>query len=336
MDLSHGRDDLIDVGVDRLDFFSEAAIQNLLLIFLSTASLKPIIRFVYHKLIDVLPPRARVILEYLLVHRRWPNLKNPQTLNEKITWRKLYDRDPRMPDLVDKVKAKEIVARRFGKDLVIPTLRVYDTAEELDFNVPPLSQPPYVLKTNHGSTFNIFIKDRSFDPKVIREKLAAFLKVNYGHLKEEWAYTQVPRKILVEPYIETPEGDTIPDYKFHVFAGVVYAIQLVIDRFKSYRINFYDRDWNLLDIRVYGKRPRSDGAIPPPARLSDMIRLAEALGKDFPYVRVDLYEINREIKFGEMTFYTTSGFDRFDPPEWDYKFGQQWKQDWNAPEVRHS
>ena len=288
------------------------------------------------KVIHALPPRARVTLEYLLVHRRWPNLENPQTLNEKVTWRKLYDRDPRMPDLVDKVKAKEIVARKFGKGLVIPTLRVYDTAEELDFNVPPLSQPPYVLKTNHGSTFNIFIKDRSFDPKAIREKLAAFLKVNYGEFKLEWAYTQVPRKILVEPYLETPEGYTIPDYKFHVFAGVVYAIQLVMDRFKSYRINFYDRDWNLLDIRVYGKRPRSDGAIPPPARLLDMIELAEAMGKDFPYVRVDLYEIDREIKFGELTFYTTSGFDRFDPPEWDYKFGQQWKQDWTAPELRHS
>ena len=121
-----------------------------------------------------------------------------------------------------------------------------------------------------------------------------------------------------------------------MFAGVVYAIQLVIDRFKSYRINFYDRDWNLLDIRGYGKRPRSDEAIPPPARLPDMLKLAEALGKDFPYVRVDLYEINREIKFGELTFYTTSGFDRFDPPEWDYKFGLQWTQDWNAPEGRHS
>jgi hypothetical protein len=162
------------------------------------------------------------------------------------------------------------------------------------------------------------------------------LKIDYGDDKLEWAYSQVPRKILVEPYFETPEGHTIPDYKFHVFGGVVYAIQMVIDRFKSYRINFYDRDWKLLDIRHYGNRPGSDGTIPPPARLPDMIKLAEALGKDFPYVRVDLYEINQEIKFGELTFYTTSGFDRFDPPEWDYKFGQQWKQDWTAREGSNS
>lgn len=289
-----------------------------------------------HKAINILPPRARAIIEYMLVHRRWLHLDNPQTLNEKVIWRKLYDRDLRMPDLVDKVKAKEIVARKFGKDLVIPTLRVYDTAEELDFSVPPLSQPPYVLKTNHGSTFNIFIKDHFFDPNAVREKLAGFLKINYGDLKLEWAYGQVPRKILVEPYFETPEGQAIPDYKFHVFGGVVYAIQMVIDRFQTYRINFYDRDWNLLDIRHYGKRPRSDKAMPPPTRLPDMIELAEALGKDFPYVRVDLYEINGEMKFGELTFYTTSGFDKFDPPEWDYKFGQQWQQVWTVQEDGNS
>ena len=190
---------LIDEGVltvedPRFEPLCSAGLKLFACAFFLTASLTDIIKVVYHKAIDVLPLRARVALEYLLVHRRWPNLEHPQTFNEKITWRKLYDRDPRMPDLVDKIKAKEIVARKFGKDLVIPTLRVYDTAEELDFNVPPLSQPPYVLKTNHGSTFNIFIKDRSFDPKAIREKLAAFLKVNYGDFKQEWAYAQVPRK----------------------------------------------------------------------------------------------------------------------------------------------
>src|SRR6478672_318121 len=100
-----------------------------------------------HRVINTLPPRVRVTVEYMLVHHRWPNLFPPQTFNEKITWRKLYDHDPRMPDLVDKVKAKEIVARQVGVEVTIPTLRVYDSVEELDFSVPPLSQPPYVLKT---------------------------------------------------------------------------------------------------------------------------------------------------------------------------------------------
>jgi hypothetical protein len=278
------------------------------------------------KAINRLPARARVTIEHLRFHHRWPNFDNPETFNEKITWRKLYDRDPRLPDLVDKLKVKEIVARKFGKDLIIPTLCAYETAEELDFNVPPLSQAPYVLKANHGSSFNIFIKDRCFDPQAVREKLSAFLKTDYGDMKLEWAYSLIQRKILVEPYMETPGAHTIPDYKFHVFDGVVYAIQVVIDRFKSYRINFYDRDWNLLNIR-YGNRPNSDTTIPPPACLRDMIKLAEAMGKDFHYVRVDLYEIKKQIKFGELTFYTTSGFDRFDPVVWDYKFGRQWKQD---------
>jgi hypothetical protein len=102
-----------------------------------------------------------------------------------VLWRKLYDRDPRLPDLVDKIKVKDIVARQFGTDVIIPTLAVYNTVEELDFSVLPLSRPPYVLKANHGSTFNVFIKDRSFDSKAVRAKLTRFLKVNYGdHMLE--------------------------------------------------------------------------------------------------------------------------------------------------------
>ncbi len=283
-----------------------------------------------YKVIKTLPPRMRVTMEYVLVHRRWPNFDTPQTLNEKVIWRKLYDRDPRLPDLVDKIKVKDIVARQFGTDVIIPTLGVYNTVDELDFNVLPLSRPPYVLKANHGSTFNVFIKDRSFDSKAVRAKLTRFLKVNYGDHMLEWAYSKVQPRILLEPYLETPNRGTIPDYKFHVFGGVVYAIQMVMDRFDTYRISFYNPDWKLLDIRHYGNRPRSNEAVPAPARLRDMIQLAEALGKDWPYVRVDLYEINQQIKFGELTFYTTSGLDRFDPYEWDYKFGQQWKQDWAA------
>jgi len=138
-----------------------------------------------YKVIKTLPPRMRVTMEYVLVHRRWPNLDTPQTLNEKVLWRKLYDRDPRLPDLVDKIKVKDIVARQFGTDVIIPTLAVYNTVEELDFSVLPLSRPPYVLKANHGSTFNVFIKDRSFDSKAVRAKLTRFLKVNYGdHMLE--------------------------------------------------------------------------------------------------------------------------------------------------------
>jgi len=289
--------------------------------------LKNIVRPAYRAAIDLLPAHLHVTLDFLRFHHRLPNYDNPQTLNEKIAWRKLYDRNPLLPVLVDKVRAKEFIAQKFGKEYVIPTLAVYDTAEALDFNLEPLSKPPYVLKTNHGSGFNLFVKERPADPAAIRAKLAKMLKTDYAGLMEEWAYAPIPRKILVEPYIETPEG-YIPDYKCHTFAGKIFAIEMIIDRFKGYWINFFTRDWKPLDIRKYAKRPRYEGNVPPPAGLPKMIELAEALGKDFPYARIDLYQINGEVKFGEFTPYPGSGFDKFDPPEWDYEFGRQWQQSW--------
>jgi hypothetical protein len=262
-------------------------------------------------------------------HGRLPDLNNPQTLNEKIAWRKLYDRNPLLPVLVDKVRAKEYVAQKFGVQYVIPTLAVYDTADALDFNSAPLTQPPYALKVNHGGNgaFNIFVREKPADPEAIRARLAAMLKVDYAALMEEWAYAPVPRKILAEPFIETPQG-YLTDYKFHMFGGRVYAIEMVIDRFKSYCINLYDRNWKRFDVRLYARRPPHTGDIPPPAHLAEMIELAEAMTKDFPYVRLDLYEIGGQVKFGEFTFYPGGGFDKFDPPSWDYEFGRQWQQDW--------
>ena len=283
-----------------------------------------LIRKIKRKIIDALPQRWHIMLDFARAHGALPNLDNPRSFSEKIGWRKLNEHDPRMPDWVDKIKAKQIITRKFGERFVIPTLAVYNSADELDFSKPPLSQPPYVLKTNHGSGFNIFVKELPADAPTIRKKLATYLKIDYENILEEWAYSKVDRKILVEPLIETPLG-YIPDFKFHVFGGKVLAVEMVIDRFKDYWINLFDRDWKRLDIKKYAKRPPFEGDVPKPALLAEMISFAEALAADFPYVRVDLYEINGEVKFGEMTFYPGSGYDRFEPPAWDEKFGRAWK-----------
>jgi hypothetical protein len=283
------------------------------------------IRSIKRKVLDALPARWHVMFDFARAHRRLPNLANPRTFNEKIAWRKLYERDERLPDLVDKIKAKEIIAGKFGDGLVIPTLAVYDNAADLDFSAPPLSQPPYVIKANHGSGLNVFIKDRSFDPEEVRQKLAGYLRFDHAAFMEEWAYSKVERKILVEPFIETPKG-YLPDYKFHVFAGMVYAIEVMTDRFKKLRVSMFYRDWKPMEIRKWGYL-LYEGDVAAPSRLADMIKLSESIGKDFSYVRVDLYQIGNEIKFGELTFYPAGGCDQFDPPEWDDKFGQQWKLD---------
>jgi hypothetical protein len=274
---------------------------------------------------SLLPARLNVVIGHMQAHYRLPNLKNPQTFNEKIIWRKLYDRDSRLPDLVDKIKVKDHIASQYGADLIIPTLAVFDTVEAMDFSKPPLSQPPYVIKVNHSSSMNIFVPDHKdgFDPEAIKKKLRAYLKFDHAALAQEWAYANVQRRIFVEPFLTMPEG-YLPDYRFHVFAGKIYAIETIVDIFGDDRCeNMYDTNWNLLDV-VHGNYPKYEKPLPRPTQLEEMVKLAETIGREFSYVRVDLYELNGAIKFGELTFYPGAGHEVFNPREWDHKFGQQW------------
>lgn len=292
---------------------------------------RTLLRPLYRPLLDALPPKWNAIAHYFLIHKKIPNLKAPQGFNEKIVWRKLYDRDPRMPDMVDKVKVKAIVANRFGPSAVIPALRVYETAESMNFNEWPLTEPPYVIKANHGSGMNLFVRSKEdlADPESLRAKCAEFLKRDHAAEVEEWAYAPIERRIFVEPYIDIPEGG-LTDYKFHVFSGKIFAIEVVTDRYGKYNITFMTRDLKPMNVRFYAKRPRAESPPPEPPEYSKMVAMAEEIGKDFPYVRVDLYSVNGIPTLGEATFYPSGGHDSFDPPEWDGIFGNQWVQDWTT------
>lgn len=265
------------------------------------------------------PPHVQVGIDFFRAHGRFPNLTTPQTFNEKIAWRKLFDFDPRLPPLVDKIKSKEFIRGRYGSDLVIPTIAIFDTAEEIDFD---RLQRPYVIKANHGSSMNLFVRDTKIDKTTLRRKAATFLTTDFSEIFQEWAYSKVDRKLFAEPLLATPAG-YLTDYKFHVFGGKVLAIEVVHDRYGNYGAYFCDRQFNYMNVRLKGY-PSYKGTRIPPSRLKEMIELSEALGAEFTYVRVDLYEIDQNIKFGEFTFYPGAGHDPFDPPEWDLAFGRQW------------
>lgn len=290
-----------------------------------------LLRPLYRPLLDALPPKWNAIAHYILIHKAVPNLKAPRGFNEKIVWRKLYDRDPRMPEMVDKVKVKSTITNRFGPSAVIPTLRVYEAAEAMNFEERPLTEPPYVIKANHGSGMNLFVRSKKdlADTESLRAKCAEFLKRDHAAEVEEWAYAAVERRIFVEPYIDIPEGG-LTDYKFHVFSGKAFAVEVVADRYGAYTISFMTRDWNPMDIRRYAKRPRAEPPPPKPTEYDKMVAMAEEIGKNFPYIRVDLYSVKGVPTFGEATFYPSGGHDSFDPPEWDEIFGQQWIQDWTT------
>jgi hypothetical protein len=277
------------------------------------------IRKARQEFMRLLPLRTAVTIEFLYFHRRLPRLDHPQTFCEKIAHRKLHDRDPRMPRLADKILAKEDVAEVLGPEWLIPTIW---SGERL----PPRAERnwpiPYVLKANHGSNFNYFVlseEDQDWDR--IEQKAEQWLKGGYGRDEFEWIYTQIRPGLLVEPFVGT-RGVAPPDYKFFVFGGRTVYIQVDLGRLQKHRQLFYDVNWQRQKIEYIC--PWTDEEVPPPRSLAKMIETANKLGAAFPFVRVDLYEIEGKPYFGEMTFYPNSGRFVFKPESTELMLGQLW------------
>jgi len=280
--------------------------------------IRPIIKWLWRALMDLLPSKWHVAMDHYRINGKFPNLRHPRTLNEKISYRKLYDRDARMPALVDKLAVKEYMATRFGLDFVIPALATFESEKEIDFTALPY---PCVIKANHGSSLNVFLKERPANEAKIRRRLRGFLRHSYHKVTEEWAYSQVPRRLLVEPLIDGGEYG-LDDYKFHTFDGRVFAIEVVTDRYTEHAGAVFDPDWN--EIPAEMGNPRSSKYIPRPRDFDKMLRYAKEIGEGFSYVRVDFYEINGKAIFGEITFYPGGGLDKIKPAEYDEIFGRQW------------
>jgi hypothetical protein len=186
---------------------------------LLNSTLKPVFKPVWALLRDALPRRAHVVLDHLRCHGRLPNLQYPSTFSEKIACRKLHDRDPRIPQLVDKIVAKQQMAARFGPEFILPLLATFSNEAEVDFAALPY---PCVIKPNHLSGFNLFLKQPPESSNGIRRKLGRLLRTRYERASEVWAYSQIAPRLLVEPFIEGgPHG--LIDHKFRTFQGSVFS-----------------------------------------------------------------------------------------------------------------
>lgn len=252
------------------------------------------------------------------------NLNTPKTFNEKIQWLKLHDRNPLYFSLVDKCKVKEIVAKLLGEEYIIPTIgKKYNSLAEIDKDVLP---EKFVLKCNHDAASVIVCKDKStFDWRYAENKIKWCMSHNYYHYDyKQWAYKGIERCIFIEQYMEDTKTQDLPDYKFYCFNGIVKCIFVGRERFKNKKgvlVNLYDKQWNKLPFEHY--HPNYEGDIERPNNLDEMIGIAEKLAKyvNNPFIRVDLYDINGKIYFGEFTFYPGGGFEPFNPLEWDYTLG---------------
>lgn len=261
-------------------------------------------------------------LRYFACFGKKMNWKNPITYNEKQQWLKLYDRRTEYTIMADKYLVKDYVANIIGREYIIPTIGVWDRPEDIDWNKLP---DQFAMKCNHNSgTGMIICKDKSkLDIKKAIDGLRRGLKQDYSLPNREWPYRNIPRKIIAEKFMVDEKYGELRDYKFFCFDGNVEFLFIATDRSKGDNavcFDFFDKNFNHLPVK-HG-HPNARRLPEKPMLFEEMKSIASKLSKGIPSVRVDLYEINGRIYFGEMTFTHWGGFMPFDPPEWDEKFGK--------------
>lgn len=248
------------------------------------------------------------------------NLDNPQTFSEKLQWLKLYDRKPIYTTMVDKHAVKQYVAKQIGEEYIIPTLGVWNNFDEIDFDALPNQ---FVLKCTHDSGGLVICRDKNkLDKEAAKAKINASLRQNFYYHTREWPYKNVKPRIIAEAYMEDSKTAELRDYKFFCFDGVVKALFVATERQKAgeeVKFDFFDPDYNHLPF-CQG-HPNAKILPEKPEKLEEMKRLAATLSKGIPQVRVDFYEVDGKVYFGELTFSHFAGMVPFEPEEWDYTFG---------------
>ncbi len=278
------------------------------------------LRVIAKRICRILPDKVYLNLKFFMNFGEFVNFSDPQTYNEKLQWLKLYNRNPFYNIIVDKYRVKDYVAKVIGEEHVIKLLGVWSHFDEIDFDKLP---DQFVLKCNHDCGGLVICKDKSKFDKVFAKKiLERHLKNNYYWEHREWPYKDVKSLIFAEEYMVDESGYELKDYKWFCFNGEPKALFIAQDRDnpdEETKFDFYDMEFNHLPIK--NGHPNANVVKEKPAGFETMKVLASKLSKDIPHVRVDFYNINGNIYFGEMTLFHWSGFVKFEPKEWDYTFG---------------
>lgn len=268
----------------------------------------------------------KIIYRFQMGHKL--DLNNPQSFTEKLQWLKIHDRKPEYTNMVDKIKAKEYVAKVIGKEYIIPTLGIWNHFDEIDFSLLPQQ---FVMKTTHGSGGSdvVICTDKdSFDKSSAKKIIESSLRRNGFNKYREWPYKNVERKILAEQLLVEKDnnGDSkqdITDYKFYCFNGKPTYCQVIKNRRTKETIDFFDMEWKHQNF--VGLTPSASySEVPPlkPVNYDKMQEIARKLSQNIQFVRIDLYEVGDRVFFSEITFYPASGYGRFTPKEYDMILGK--------------
>lgn len=279
------------------------------------------LNFAKTKLARLLSDKAFTKMTYKACVGKKLDLKNPKSFNEKLQWLKLYNRKPAYSTLVDKFAVKEYVAKAIGEQYIIPTLGVWDHFDDIDFESLP---EQFVLKCTHDSGSIVICRDKeTFDKGAAKKKLEKKLKKSFYWAFREWPYKNVKPRIIAEKYMQDDVHPDLKDYKFYCFNGEPKFLYLSqgLSNHATAKISFVSLDWEKMPFH------RTDFAefeeLPPkPANFDLMVEFCKKLAKDIPFLRVDFYDINGQLYFGELTFFPGAGLTPLKPEEWELKLGE--------------
>lgn len=281
------------------------------------------------QLLNFIPDRWMIRLQYYIKTNRHLNLRKPLRYTEKLQWMKLFYRNELMKKCVDKYEVRKYVADCGCSNILNEMYGVYNTPEEIDFDNLPSS---FVIKDTLGSGGNsvIVVRDKSkIDINELRGKLWEWVNepINKKSPGREWVYDKQKHRIIIEKFLIDENADDLPDYKFFCFDGVPYCLYMMNNYMQHHdngRLGFLTSNFELMSVYRKEYLPMIEKP-DKPERFDEMLKVASILSKEFPHVRVDLYNINGDIYFGELTFFTASGYTLFEPDQFDFELGEKFK-----------
>lgn len=248
------------------------------------------------------------------------NLSNPQTFSEKMNWYKLNDKNPLMEKCADKVAVREYISNKGYEDCLNEVYGVFNKVQDIDYDSLP---DQFVIKAAHGSHMNYIVKNKeSFDWNRAKRMMKTWLHQDIAWSGREWVYKDIPKRIIIEKYLEDETGE-LRDYKLFCFNGKPTFLQIDVGRNTEHYRNYYDMNFSFLPMR--DDVPSNESAVPnKPEKLQTMINIATDLAKPFQFARIDFYQVCNKVYFGEITFFHNSGITWFQPEEYDGIFGKYW------------
>ncbi|WP_199456977.1 MULTISPECIES: ATP-grasp fold amidoligase family protein [unclassified Marinobacter] len=276
-------------------------------------------------LLKPIPDSAMIRVQYFIKTGRFLNLKDPARYTEKIQWYKLNYKDERIKACSDKYDVRSYVFSKGLGRILNPLYGVWHSLESFDVLELPQS---FMLKATHGSGTNLLVRDKGdYSQDDLRKIVREWLSHDAACVGREWGYKGIKPKIIAEKILPRDKRGDLPDYKFFCFSGKVYCLYVMRDYTDDHargQLAFFDRDFEPLHVYRKDFRPLVD-EVEKPKNFRAMVEIAEILAAEFPHVRVDLYNIDGDIFFGEMTFYNASGYTLFDPDSFDFQLGQRFE-----------